>query len=193
MRYAMWLGCVWLGASVAGCGGVRAEAPLIDEKPTAASAGEGGGAEIDTGRWASMTRTPKAEQERRQLYEQVAKDIGLEKPRSGQGGSGWEGTGGGGRAGSERRSCDEVLAANEPAAVVSGELDYAMDGVLTVNVPGQGPMKLLADESTCVVQNHRVRPLDALQVGTETRVSYVLVNGLPTARVLRAEPERFVH
>lgn len=195
MRYAMWLGCVWLGATVAGCGGVRAEAPLIDEKPTAASAGEGGGAEIDTGQWAAVVCTPHVAQARSQLYQQVAKDLRLELSRAGVAGTGAgasEATGGGGRAGGERRSCAEVLAANEPAAVLSGRLDYAEDGVLTLNVPGKGPMKLHVTPSTCAVQGHEERRPDSLLVGTETQVSYVLENGLPTARVVRAEPERFL-
>jgi hypothetical protein len=194
MRYALVVGCVWLGASGVGCGGMRAEAPLVNEKPVVASAGEGGGAEIDTGRWAALVRTPRAEQERRQLYGQVARELGLE-PRPGVSGGARAGTGvgGGGTAGSARRSCAEVLASSESVAVLSGTLAYAEDGVLTLNVPGQGPVKLRADESTCAVQEGRARGLEALHVGTETRIAYVLENGLPTARVVRAAPERFTH
>jgi hypothetical protein len=195
MRYAMLVGCVWLGASAVGCGTVRAQAPLVEESPVVASAGEGGAAEIDTGPWASAVRTPQAERERRQLYEQVSKDLGLElQPARASAPRVWSGEamGGGGRAGSERQSCAEVLAANEPAAVVRGTLDYAVDGVLTLNVAGQGPMKLRADESTCAVQAHQVRGTGSLHVGTETQVAYVMENGLPTARVVRAAPERFL-
>ncbi|MFL5347504.1 MAG: hypothetical protein ACJ8AT_22185 [Hyalangium sp.] len=195
MRYAILVGCVWLGASVVGCGGVRAEAPLLEENPVVASAGRGGGAEINTGPWAALVHTPKVEQERRRLYEQVSKDLGLE-PRAVSAPAPWGGrgqaVGGSGSAGREQRGCAEVLAANEPAAVVSGTLEYAVDGVLSVNVPGEGPMKLRADESTCAVQAHQERGTPSLHVGTETQVAYVLKNGLPTARVVRAAPERFM-
>jgi hypothetical protein len=189
----MWVGCVWLGASAVGCGTVRAQAPLVEESPVVASAGEGGAAEIDTGPWASAVRTPKAERERRQLYEQVSKDLGLENhPARARAPRVWTGEamGGSGSAGSERQSCAEVLAANEPAAVVSGTLDFALDGLLTVNVPGRGPMKLRADRSTCAVQARQVRGPESLLVGTEVRAAYVLENGLPTARVVHAAPVR---
>ncbi len=195
MRYAVRVGCVWLVASVVGCGGVRKEAPLLDEHPVGASSGQGSPVEIDTGQWAPVVRTPKGEQERRQLYAQVSKELGLEQalasaraPRVGRA----EAVGGGGTAGSEQQSCAEVLAANEPAAVIAGTLAYAMDGVLTVNVAGQGPLKLRMDESTCAVQAHRLRGAGALHVGTEAQVAYVMENGLPMARVVRAEPERFM-
>lgn len=195
MRYAMWAGCVLLGASVVGCGGVRAEAPLVQENPVAVSAGEGGGQEIDTGPWATLVHSPKVERQRRQLYEQVSKDLGLERQSaSARAPQGWRGqaVGGSGSAGRETRTCAEVLAANEPAAVVTGTLEYAVAGVLSVNVPGKGPMKLASDESTCAVQGHHERGTSSLLVGTETQVAYVLENGLPTARVVRAEPERYV-
>jgi hypothetical protein len=101
--------------------------------------------------------------------------------------------GGSGRAGGERRSCAEVLAADEPATVVSGTLDYAQDGVVTVNVPGKGPVRLRADESTCAVQARHALLLESLFEGTEVSVSYVTEGGLPTARVVRAEPQRYTH
>jgi hypothetical protein len=104
-----------------------------------------------------------------------------------------EAVGGGGQAGGERRSCAEVLAADEPATVVSGTLDYAQDGVVTVNVPGKGPVKLHADESTCAVQARQALLLESLLEGTEVSVSYVMEGGLPTARVVRAEPQRYTH
>jgi hypothetical protein len=196
MRYAMWLGCVWLGASLVGCGGMRTEAPFLDVKPVGASSGNGGGAIIDTGRWATVERTSRTRHEQSHLYAQVEKELGLNAVRVTAGGvqlGSGEAVGGGGRAGGERRSCAEVLATGEPAAVVSGRLDFAMDGVLTVNVPGRGPVKLRADESTCAVQAGHLRPYEALQVGTDAQVSYVLENGLPTARVVRAEPLRFTN
>ena len=77
--------------------------------------------------------------------------------------------------------------------MVSGTLDYAVDGVVSINVPGKGPMKLRADESTCAVQAQHERDASSLHVGTETQVAYVMENGLPTARVVRAEPERYMH
>jgi hypothetical protein len=195
MRYAMLLGCVGLVTGVVGCAGTSAEAPLINENPVVASAGRGGGAEIDTGQWATLVHTPKVEQARHHLYGQVSRELGLEQQIASarvsrlQPG---EAMGGSGSAGRERQSCVEALASDEPAAVVSGTLDYSLDGVLTVNVPGHGPMKLRADESTCAVQAQRVRGPSSLQVGTETQVAYVLENGLPTARVVRAEPARMM-
>lgn len=195
MRYAMLLGCVWLGASAVGCAGARAQAPLTEENPVVVSAGAGGGQEINTGPWAALVHSPKVEQERRQLYEQVSTELGLAPP-SASARAPWslrgQAVGGSGGAGYAPRGCAQVLAANEPAAVVTGTLEYAVDGVLSVNVPGQGPMKLRADESTCAVQAHHERTPPSLHAGTETQVAYVMVNGLPTARVVRAEPERYL-
>ncbi|HVG57947.1 MAG TPA: hypothetical protein VNA24_05290 [Hyalangium sp.] len=196
MRYAMLVGWAWLGASLVACAGVSREVQLLDEHPVGASSGAGGGAEIDTGEWATLARTPQSEQARRQLYEQVAEELGLEEAsitmraepfRAG------EAVGGGGRAGGEQRSCAEVLMAQEPATVISGTLDYAQDGVVTVNVPGKGPVKLRADESTCAVQARQALLLESLFEGTEVSVSYVMEGGLPTARVVRAEPQRYTH
>ncbi len=195
MRYAMWAGCAWLGLSVLGCGSTRARAPLLDEKPVAVSAGEGGGAEIDTGQWATTVYTPQVQRERRQLYGQVARQLGLEwhpsmrGPRAESG----PGLGGSGQAGSERRSCAEILAANEPAAMISGTLDFALDGVLTIRPVGEPPMKLRSDASTCAVQGRKMRLPQSLLVGTEVRASYVMEDGLPTARVVLVEPVRPTH
>jgi hypothetical protein len=192
MRYAMLVGWVWLGASLVACGGVSREVQLLDEHPVGASSGVGGGEEIDTGEWAELARTPRSEQARRQLYQQVAEELGLEQGtlstrqtpiRPG------DAVGGGGRAGGERQSCAEVLAANEPATVVSGTLDYAQDGLLTVSVAGNGPVKLRMNESTCAVQARRALLPQSLLEGTEVRVSYVMEEGLPTARVVLAEPQ----
>jgi hypothetical protein len=193
MRYAKQEGSVGLAASLVACGGVTREVQLLDEHPVGSSAGGGGGAEIDTGEWAAMARTPRSEEDRRELYVQVAEELGLAREdATALRAPVWPGeaVGGGGWAGGEQRSCAEVLVANEPAAVVSGTLDYAQDGLLTVNVPGEGPVKLRADESTCAVQARRELRLDSLLEGTEVSVSYVMEGGLPTARVVRAEPLR---
>ena len=194
MRYAMWVGCAWLAASAVACAGANREVPLIEEHPVSASSGQGGGAEINTGEWAWVNETRKTEQARRELYGHVSQELGLEhRAAAVRGAPGWTGdaAGGGGRAGGERRGCAEVLAANEPAAVVSGTLDFAQDGLLTVNVPGKGPMKLRTDESTCAVQARHVLSPESLLEGAEVRVSYVMEKGLPTARVVRAEPLRY--
>src|SRR4051812_15198671 len=196
MRYAMLLGWVWLGASVVACGGGNREAQLLDERPVGASSGAGGGAEINTGEWATPAKTPRSQQEQRQLYAEVAKELRLEQAIATARGApvrAGEAVGGSGQAGGERRDCAEVLAADEPASVVSGTLAYAQDGVVTVNVPGKGPVKLRADESTCAVQARRAHRLESLFAGTEVSVSYVMEGGLPTARVVRAEPQRYTH
>jgi hypothetical protein len=64
--------------------------------------------------------------------------------------------------------------------------------VLTVNVPGQGPVKLRMDEGTCAVQARRALLTESLLEGPEVRVSYVMEDGLPTARLVRAEPQRYL-
>ncbi len=136
MRYAKLLGWAWLGVSLVACGAVNRDVQLTDEHPVGASSGEGGGAEINTGEWAT-------------------------------------------------------LPASEPATVVSGTLEFAQDGVLTVGVPGKGPLKLRMDESTRAVQARRAISPESLLEGTEVRVSYVMEDGLPTARMVRAEPQRY--
>jgi hypothetical protein len=196
MRYAVLVGWVWLGAGVVACGGLNREVRLREEHLVGASSGAGGAAELDTGTWAARDAAAQSRQAWRKLYEQVAEELRLEPwpvtARSAQARAG-EGVGGAGRAGGERRSCAEVLAANEPAAVLSGRLDFAGDGLLTLHVPGKGPVKLRTDESTCTVQARQARSPESLLEGTETRVSYVMEDGLPTARVVRAEPVRFTH
>ena len=76
---------------------------------------------------------------------------------------------------------------------MSGTLDFAQDGLLTVNVPGKGPVKLRTDASTCAVQDQRMKLPQSLLVGTEVSVSYDMENGLPTARVVHAAPVRSMH
>jgi hypothetical protein len=191
MRFAMWVGCAWLGASVLACAGLNREVALPEEHPVGGSAGAGGAAEIDTGRWARVTGAPEMRRERHRLYEQVAQELGLDEgSASERDARDWTGQamGGGGRAGGERLGCAEVLAANESVAVLSGTLDFAGDGLLTVNVPGKGPLKLRTDESTCAVQARQARSSESLLEGTEVRVAYGVEDGLPTARVVRAEP-----
>jgi hypothetical protein len=191
MRFAMWVGCACLGASVLACAGLNREVALPEEHPVGASSGAGGAAEIDTGRWAKLAEAPAVIRERQRLYEQVAQELGLDDaPATTREALSWiqEAVGGGGQAGAERLGCAEVLAANEPAAVLSGTLDFAGDGLLTVNVPGKGPIKLRTDESTCAVQARQVRSPESLLEGTEVRVAYGMKVGLPTARVVRAEP-----
>lgn len=193
MRYRMLAGGVLLGASVMACGGARAQGPGLEEPPVAVSSGQGGGAEIDTGPWADVAQARKAQQQQHELYEQVTRELGLEEEGVAQGRrQAWRGdaVGGGGTAGGARQDCAEVLAANEPATVVSGTLEFASNGLLTLSVPGQGAMKLHADESTCAVQARRELVPESLLEGTEVRASYVLKDGLPTARVVRAEPVR---
>lgn len=192
-RFLKWVGCAWLAASAVACAGVNREVALRDEHPVGASAGQGGGAELDTGEWAWAKESRTSERARRELYWQVSEELGLDDQdsavhhrarRAKAGGA----VGGSGMAGQERRGCTEVLAANEPAAMVSGTLDFAQDGLLTVNVPGQGPMKLRTDDSTCAVQSRHALSPESLLEGGEVRVAYVLEDGLPTARVIRAEP-----
>lgn len=195
MRYAKWVGCAWLAASAVACAGANKEVALLDEHPVSASSGQGGGAEIDTGVWAWMEEARRSEPARRELYGQVIDELRLDHRdssvlRPAARTQLESGMGGGGTAGGERRGCAEVLAADEPAAVVSGTLDYAQDGLVTVNVPGQGPMKLRTDASTCAVQARHALSPASLLVGTEVRVSYVMEQGLPTALVVRAEPLR---
>ncbi len=176
--------------------GAMAHEPPTDAPPTGASAGAGGAANVDTGQWAHPGDEHQDPRAQRELYQQVAKELGLEArmaPARGQGA--WEGqaVGGGARAGGEQRGCAETLAANEQATLVSGVLSFASGNVLTITVPGQGPMKLLADESTCAVQLGREQSIESLSEGTEVHATYVLEDGQPTARVVRAEPLRSLH
>jgi hypothetical protein len=192
MSYGMLVGCVLLGASAVACGGARAQAPGIEEPSVAVSAGEGGAGNVESGEWATMIQQPRTQRQQRELYQRVSRELGLElgpaaaEPRASTG----EAVGGGGRAGEGQR-CAQVLAANEPAAVVSGTLEFASNGLLMMSVPGQGAVKLHADEDTCVVQARQEleRP-ESLLEGTEVRASYVMKDGLPTVRVVRAEPVR---
>jgi hypothetical protein len=164
-----------------------------DEPPTAASAGAGGAAGVDTGEWVHTISGRQTAHAQHKLYGQVARELGLEEhPRPARASSSWEGqaVGGGAMAGGEHRGCAETLAANERAILVSGTLSFASGDVLTLIVPGQGPMKLSADASTCAVQAGREQSIESLSEGTEVRAAYVLEGGAPTARVVRAEPQR---
>jgi hypothetical protein len=172
-----------------------AHEPGEEAPPTAASAGAGGAADVDTGKWAHSGQGRQGARAQHKLYQQVAQELGLEQCLApARGHSRWEGqgVGGGGRAGIEPQGCAETLAANERATLVSGTLSFASGDVLTITVPGQGPVKLHADESTCAVQTGRQQSIESLSEGTEVRAAYVLEEGQPTARVVRAEPQRFL-
>ncbi|MBN1204416.1 MAG: hypothetical protein JXB05_05785 [Myxococcaceae bacterium] len=192
MSYGMLVGCALLGASAVACGGARTEAPLIDEeRPVAVSSGQGGAGGVEPGEWA--TAVPPRRQQQRALYDQVANELGLEQAlgTAGRRAPAGEAVGGGGRAGGEGRSCAEVLAADAPAAVVSGTLEFASNELLILSVSGREAVKLRADEDTCAVQaRQELARTESLLEGTEVRVSYVMKDGIPTARVVRAEPVR---
>jgi hypothetical protein len=151
---------------------------------------------VDTGEWAHTGEGRQAARAQRQLYTQVAKELGLEERLASARGPGrWEGegVGGGALAGTGQEGCAETLAAGERAMLLSGTLSFASGDVLSITVPGQGPVKLRADASTCAVQRGRVQSIESLSEGTEVRASYVLEEGLPTARVVHAEPQRALH
>jgi len=176
--------------------GALAHEPLTEAPPTGASTGAGGGGSVDTGEWAHTGDAHAGAQAQRKLYQRVAKELGLEPnvaSASGQGAREGQAVGGGARAGGDSQGCAETLAANERATLVSGTLSFASGNVLTIIVPGQGPMKLLANASTCAVQTGREQSIESLSEGTEVNATYVLEGGQPTARVVHAQPQRFLH
>ncbi len=192
MRGWVLMGCGLVAAGAVACGSWRAQErePLSGPEPVAVSAGAGGGADVERGQWVDPRAERGQQRERRALYEEVARELGLEPWPEDVRGQRGEALGGGGRAGQEKRECAEVLAAQERAALVAGTLSFASEDVLTLHVPGQGPMTLRADASTCAVQAGHALPTASLREGTEARIAYVLEEGVPTARVVHARPER---
>lgn len=183
---------VLAGLLLLGTGAVAQE-PLGNEPAAAASAGAGGAADVDLGEWAHVGDARQGPQPQRQLYQRVAKELGLKQhtpfmSRPGE----WEGqaVGGGGTVGTGASGCAETLAAGELVTLVSGTLSFASGQVLTVTVPGKGPVSLRANASTCAVQTGREQSLESLTEGTEVRVAFVLEQGQPVARLVHAEPQR---
>jgi hypothetical protein len=198
MREWIVVGCLLLGTGAVACEHKRAAAqkPPNEEAPVAASAG--GGAEAETGRWAGKGEARQAAAQRRQLYSRVTRELGLEpwfferwqEVPEGEAVGGSGRPGGSGRVGGDHQACAKALMEPERTQVVSGTLSFSSDGLLTIDVPGTGPLSLRADESTCAVQAGRQLPPEGLHEGTEVRAAYVLQDGKPLARLVRAEPER---
>ncbi|MDY7231277.1 hypothetical protein [Hyalangium rubrum] len=192
MRRWILAGALALGMSAVAGEGKRGECPVpaADDATVGVSAGAGGAADVEPGPWAHVDKSPQPGDVRQRLYGQVSHELGLDRDRSGAPLRRGEALGGGGKAGGEEYACAEALSSQEHVTLVSGTLSFASGNVLSIDVPGQGPMKLLADEGTCAVQARRVRSIESLQEGTEVRASYVLKDGASVARVVRAEPER---
>lgn len=197
MRGWMLVGGLWLGLGAVACGHSRAQQAPVGEEPGAASvgasAGGGGGATVDTGQEpASLGEVGTNGREQLALYEQVARELGVERrsadprPTRLEG----EGVGGAGAAGGEQRACAQTLTAREPTTVVTGVLGFTSEGLVTVEVPGRGTVQLLTDAGTCAVRAGRALSPESLAEGTEARVAYVEEGGGATARVIRAEPQR---
>ncbi|MDC0711648.1 hypothetical protein POL68_24480 [Stigmatella sp. ncwal1] len=195
MRRWIQLGCTVLGMGAMACGSqmARAPAPTGPEEapPVAASSGGGGAATVDTGQFPSEGEAWEPSGEKRRFYGQVARELklSLSKPT-------WleEGMGGAGTVGGEKHLCVDALQDREPVTVVSGILTFTSNGLVTVDVPGRGPVKLLTANVTCSVQAGKAMAPESLSEGTEVRVAYVEgsreASAEPTARVIRAEPMR---
>jgi hypothetical protein len=189
MRQWMRVGCLVLSASAVACGSqlVRSPSPVEATKApeVALSAGGGGAATVDTGEFPSGDEGEKSAQAKHALYDQVARELGVTRT------SPEEGTGGSGRSAEDRRLCAEALDAHERVTLVSGIINFRSNGLLVVDVRGKGPVKLRTDEVTCAVQAGKAIAPASLSEGTEARVAYVDGAEGATARVIRAEPQRF--
>jgi hypothetical protein len=183
------MGCVVLGVSAAACAGQQARTSLDmgDAPAVAASSGGGGAATVDTGRFPTRADVDEAAGAKRALYTQVARELKITNhvaPHPD------EGVGGSGISAEEKHLCAEALDSGEPVTVVSGIIGFRSSGLVVVDVPGKGAVKLHTDDVTCSVQAGRALPPEALSEGTEARVAYVEDAGGPVARVIRAEPMR---
>jgi hypothetical protein len=191
MRHWIRVGCMVLSASAVACGSQRLQTPApagADEAPSvAASSGGGGAATVETGRFPPEDAVGEPAGAKRELYEQVARElkVKLGAPRGLD-----EGAGGSGISAEEKHLCSDALNSPEQVTVVSGIIDFRSSGLVVVDVPGKGPVKLRTDEVTCSVQAGKAVPPMGLSEGTEARVAYVEEAGEPTARVIRAEPLR---
>lgn len=194
MRHWMRVGCMVLSASAMACASQLARSPAPtsadEDAPVAVSVGGGGGATVDTGQFPSEENiVAEPAGAKHELYEQVARELNIkrEKPRSLD-----EGVGGAGVSEEEKHLCANALNSPEQVTVVSGIINFRSNGLVVVDVPGKGPVKLRTDDVTCTVQAGKALPPEALSEGTEARVAYVEDAGEPTARVIRAEPMRFL-
>jgi hypothetical protein len=190
----MRMGCTVLGLGVMACGSQMARAPVPmgaaqETPPATASSGGGGAATVDTGTFpGEAVAAEEPAGAKRELYTQVAHELGISRSRAPR--LEGEGLGGSGSAGEEKHLCAAALDASEPVTVVSGVLNFTSNGLVTVEVPGKGAVKLLTDDVTCAVQARKAMAPESLSEGTEVRVAYVEGPGEPTARVIRAEPMR---
>ena len=193
MRHWMRVGCMVLSASAMACASQWARSPAptsADEAaPVAVSVGGGGGATVDTGQFPSEDTVTEPAGAKHDLYEQVARELNFKRegPKSLD-----EGTGGSGVSAEEKHLCANALNSPEQVTVVSGIINFRSNGLVVVDVPGKGPVKLRTNDVTCTVQAGKALPPEALSEGTEARVAYVEDAGEPTARVIRAEPMRFL-
>jgi hypothetical protein len=193
MRHWMRVGCMVLSASAMACASQWARSPAptsADEAaPVAVSVGGGGGATVDTGQFPSEDTVAEPAGARHELYEQVARELNFKRegPKRLD-----EGAGGSGVSAEEKHLCANALNSPEQVTVVSGIINFRSSGLVVVDVPGKGPVKLRTDDVTCTVQAGKALPPEALSEGTEARVAYVEDAGEPTARVIRAEPMRFL-
>ncbi|OJH37004.1 hypothetical protein [Cystobacter ferrugineus] len=193
MRHWMRVGCMVLSASAMACANQLARSPAPtsadEEAPVAVSVGGGGGATVDTGQFPSEDTVAEPAGAKHELYEQVARELNFkrESPKRLD-----EGAGGAGVSEEEKHVCANALNSPEQVTVVSGIINYRSSGLVVIDVPGKGPVKLRTDDVTCTVQAGKALPPEALSEGTEARVAYVEDAGEPTARVIRAEPMRFL-
>jgi hypothetical protein len=183
------VGGLVLSASVVACGSQWARSPAPSEPvpDVAASSGGGGAATADTGRFPTEDEGDARTRAKRGFYTQVARELGIERglPVDEQ-----RGTGGSGISAGEKRLCVEALDSREPVTLVSGIIRFRTQGLVVVEVPGTGPVKLRTDDVTCAVQSGKALPSLSLSEGTEARVAYVGEGEEATARVIRAEPMR---
>jgi hypothetical protein len=187
----MRVGCMVLSASAMACSSHLARSPAptgADEAaPVAVSVGGGGGATVNTGQFPTEGMVSEPAGAKHDLYEQVARELKLERETSKRLD---EGAGGSGVSAEEKHVCARALSSPEQVTVVSGIINFRSSGLVVVDVPGKGPVKLRTDDVTCTAQAGKALPPEALSEGTEARVAYVEDAGEPTARVIRAEPMR---
>ncbi len=186
MRGWMLAGLVVLGTGWVGCEERFAEPPAAPPAPSDAT--------VEPGETPQMGEVQKLESERRELYEDVAEDVGVEagpEERRAQVPGGEPAVGGSGPAGQEAwRGCGVTVEEDANAQVVAGELTRSARDSLTIEVASGEELRLFTDPSTCVLQAGRPIPPESLREGTSVRASYVIEGGVPTARLIRTQPAR---
>jgi hypothetical protein len=118
------------------------------------------------------------EQRQREVYEALAEEAGLGEPGKGPPGAS-PGPGGG---------CTETIESRASVEVAEGVVHSRSAREVIITRPGEAPIELAADRSTCILFGTYELSFDQLRPGLHVRAAYTLEQGEPVARAIQVVP-----